>query len=295
MRWDGLVIAILGGDEREQEISRLAALTGAEVRAYGFPWPEGGIDGVSLAPEPLTAVGGAHYLLLPVPGMSADASIYAPAAPAPVVPDEQLLGALAPGAHVIVGAADAALRTAADVVGVTVHEYERDAELMHLRAPAIVEGALRVAIEQTEVTIHAAEVCVIGHGTIGSLLARTLRALGAHAHVAARNPVQRAAAHAAGLHAHRLEDLADLAPHLEMVFSTVPAPVLGRSVLERLPSGALVVDLAAPPGSVDLQAARELGHRAVWARGLGRRAPVTVGASQWLGIRRRIEATEEGR
>jgi dipicolinate synthase subunit A len=74
-----------------------------------------------------------------------------------------------------------------------------------------------------------------------------------------------------------------------MVFSAVPAPVVGREVLRRLPPGALVMDLAAPPGGVDLELARELGHRAVWARGLGRRAPITVGASQWSGIRRRIE------
>ncbi len=80
-----------------------------------------------------------------------------------------------------------------------------------------------------------------------------------------------------------------------MLFSTVPAAVVGREVLEHLPRGALVMDLAAPPGGIDLDAARELGHEAVWARGMGRRAPVTVGASQWHGIRRRIDELEEGR
>ena len=39
-------IAVVGGDERECEIARLAATTGARVRAYGFPWPEAGITGV---------------------------------------------------------------------------------------------------------------------------------------------------------------------------------------------------------------------------------------------------------
>jgi dipicolinate synthase subunit A len=72
----------------------------------------------------------------------------------------------------------------------------------------------------------------------------------------------------------------------------VPAPVVGAAVLERLPAGSLVVDLAAPPGGIDLALAERLGHRAIWARGMGRRAPVTVGASQWGGLRRRIEALE---
>jgi dipicolinate synthase subunit A len=126
-------------------------------------------------------------------------------------------------------------------------------------------------------------------------LARTLVLLGARVTVAARNPVQRAAARAAGAAAVPLTELPSLAPGLAMLLSTVPAAVVGREVLECLPRGSLVMDLAAPPGGVDLEAARALGHVAVWARGLGRRAPVTVGASQWSGIRRLIEAIEEGR
>ena len=46
MNWSDLTIAIVGGDRREQEISRCAAGTGARVRAHGFPWPDGGIDKV---------------------------------------------------------------------------------------------------------------------------------------------------------------------------------------------------------------------------------------------------------
>jgi dipicolinate synthase subunit A len=33
----------------------------------------------------------------------------------------------------------------------------------------------------------------------------------------------------------------------------------------------------------------------VWARGLGRRAPITVGQSQWMGLRRYIEEIERER
>jgi len=56
-----------------------------------------------------------------------------------------------------------------------------------------------------------------------------------------------------------------------------------------LPKHALIVDLAAPPGGVDFDTAKRQGLTAIWGRGLGSRAPVTVGASQWGGIRERIE------
>lgn len=288
-------IAVVAGDEREQEIARLAAATGATVRGFGFPWPDGGIEGVTRATSAAAALDGADYALFPIPGIAADGSLFAPESPAPVVPDRELLAQLAPGAAVILGRADDRLQDAAGAVGLTLREYEHDTELMLLRGPAIVEGALQLAIAHTQVTIHDATVAVVGHGTIGRLLTRTLVLLGAHVHLCARNPVQRADARAAGATPHPLPQLAGLAPDLAMLFSTVPAPVVATDVLRRLPSGALVMDLAAPPGGIDLTAAESLGHRAVWARGLGRRAPVTVGGSQWTGIRRHIAEIEEER
>ena len=130
---------------------------------------------------------------------------------------------------------------------------------------------------------------MVGQGTIGAVLARYLVALGAHTHVAARNPEQLAAAYVAGAAPHALAELPELAPRLDLLFSTVPARVVGEDVLARLPKSALVVDLAAPPGGIDFDAAKRLGINAIWGRGLGSRAPVTVGASQWGGIRERIE------
>jgi len=295
MSLQGIGIAVVGGDEREQEIARLAAADGARVTAYGFPWPDDGIEGVMRCASAADALRGARYALFPIPGIAADGSLFAPAAPEPIFPTVALLRELEPGAHVILGVADANLRAAAAETGVGLSEYEHDVELMLLRGPAIVEGALAQAIAHTRVTIHGARVCVVGHGTIGALLARTLVLLGARVTVAARNPVQRAAARAAGADTIPLDELATLAPSLAMLFSAVPSAVVGRDVLELLPRGSLVMDLAAPPGGIDLDAARELGHEAVWARGLGRRAPVTVGASQWGGIRRRIDELEEGR
>lgn len=292
---EGRVIAVVGGDEREQEIARLAASSGASVRAFGFPWPEGGIPGVALAESAASALDGADYALFPIPGLGEDGALFAPSAPEPIIPDSVLLSKLADRAAIILGEPDERLRRAASALGIHLVPYERDEELMLLRGPAIVEGALELAIHHTKVTIHRARVVAVGHGTIGRLLARTLVLLGADVTVAARNRVQRADAQASGGRSQPLEELAVACEGAQMLFSTVPARVVERRHLERLAQGALVMDLAAPPGGVDLDAASALGHEAVWARGLGRRAPVTVGASQWQGILRRIKELETER
>jgi dipicolinate synthase subunit A len=290
MQWRELVIALVGGDRREQEIARQAALTGAQVRACGFPWPPEGIVGVHPAADAAEALRGAHVALLPIPGIAPDGALFAPAAPARIIPTRAMLAGLREPRHIILGWADANLRALGESLAITFHEYEWDKDLMLLRGPAIVEGMLKVIIENTDITIHKSSIAVVGQGTIGALATRALIALGANVHVVARNKVQRAEAHAAGATSHPLEALASLAPTLDIVVSSVPAQSVGREVLGKLPKHALLVDLAAPPGGIDRDAAAAHRLKFVWARGMGARAPVTVGRSQWSGIRPRIEA-----
>ena len=289
MNWDELVIAIVGGDRREQEIARCAAAAGAQVRAFGFPWPEQGIANVHNTANASEALAGADIALFPIPGIAADGALFAPQCAERIIPDGAALAGMRKPGQIILGWADPKLKAHCEALGVTLHEYEWDEDLMLLRGPAIVEGMLKVLIENTDITIHRANVCLVGQGTIGSLVTHTLRALGARVHVAARNPVQRAAAYAAGAEPHELTDLAAVLPDMDIVIASVPARVLGRDLLELLPAHALLVDLAAPPGGIDRDAAQALGLKFVWARGLGARAPITVGRSQWSGIRRRIE------
>ena len=286
--WKTLRIALLGGDERECEIARLAASAGATVTAYGFPWPDAGIAGVTRADTAEQCLQAADVCLMPIPGIAVDGSIFAEEK---IIPRVELLSVMAPAGRIILGKADAGLRAAATELGLSIHEYEQDQELMLLRTPAIVEAALRLIIENTAITIHKAAICVIGQGNIGTALTRSLLALGARVTVAARNPAQRAAAWTMGADSLPLTELPEAAPGFDMLLTTVPAPIATPALIDRLPATALVMDLSAPPGGADLDHARRTGRKGIWARALGRRAPVTVGASQWRGIARLINQT----
>lgn len=284
--WRRLTIAVIGGDDREQEICRCAAESGATVKAFGFPWPSGGISGVVLAPDAARALAGAQIALMPIPGIATDGSLFATTQ---IIPREPLLRQMASGANIILGRADDGLKRAAAALGIGIHEYEGDHELMLLRAPAIVEGLIKVLIENTAITIHGARICVVGQGNIGTVLTRTLIALGAHVTVAARSPVQRAAAYTLGASALTLEALAHACGTFDVLVSTTPALIVTPVLIDRLPPSAVIVDMAAPPGSCDLDHATRTGRKAIWARALGQRAPITVGRSQWLGIARIID------
>ena len=66
----------------------------------------------------------------------------------------------------------------------------------------------------------------------------------------------------------------------DLVFNTAPALVLDAGRLKELREDCVVLELASPPGGVDLDAARQLGRRVVRAAGLpGKVAPLTAAAA----------------
>ena len=288
--WNGLRVAILGGDARETEIAALAVEAGAVVRRFGTPDDGAGRHVGEIVATLHDALRGARVAIGPIPFPGPDGRLFAPNAPEPIYLDVEALRAMDVDGHVVIGKATDDLLSSARAVGVVVHEYEHDTELMLLRTPAIAEGAIAAAIERSPVTIHSSPIGVFGFGRTARGLTRALLGLGAKVYVFARKAEARAEAYGYGASAHALVDVPEIFPRLEIMFNTVPEPVVDRALLSMLRPGTLVVDMSAPPPGVDHAAAEELGLDLVWARGLGASAPRTVGASQWVGISRIIEA-----
>src|SRR5579859_3985946 len=202
--WRDLTIAIVGGDAREAEIARLAAETGATTRAFGFPWPETDIPGVTLAGSARDVLAGADIALFPIAGIK-DECLYAPSLRDPIRVDAALLAGMATGGHIVCGSADAALTREAAARSLTIHTYEHDQESRLLRMPSVVEGVLAALIANTTRSLHGSEIAVLGQGPLGRLLALALHRLGASVHAIARDPIQRAEAVTQGIDACSFE------------------------------------------------------------------------------------------
>ena len=152
-------------------------------------------------------------------------------------------------------------------------------ELECLNAVPTAEGCLELLLRLRERTIWESAFLVLGYGRVGRAVARRLALLGGRVTVAARSPEQRANARCSGCRAAALTALPALLPGFDAVINTIPAPVLPRTLLQRLPAGALIIDLASLPGGTDFAAAEELGLHAEHALALpGRCAPQTAGA-----------------
>ena len=118
-----------------------------------------------------------------------------------------------------------------------------------------------------------------GTGLIGRHLIPRLQALHHDITVVTRSPEKARQVLGVGVEIWKgLAERQDL-NGFDAVINTVPAPVLPRALLQQLPGGALIIDLASLPGGTDFAAAEELGLHAEHALALpGRCAPQTAGA-----------------
>lgn len=133
-----------------------------------------------------------------------------------------------------------------------------------------------------------AEACVVGEGAAARETIRRLVALGALTHATAATVEDYAAVLEADASPRRVEDLATLMPRLDILISTGSSRFLDARLISRLPAGALIVDFAPAPGSVDFEIAKRFGHDVIWSRNLD--PQLSERPDPWEAIRARVEA-----
>lgn len=244
---------VMGGDRRQQYLA-------AYIAAKGFTVTTSYLDGEQ-PPDP-----DAQIVILPLPVSRDGKTLNAPLCRQPPTL-EQVAGYCA-GRRVFGGILPPSLAGT---------DYFAAEEITAANVIPTVEGALALAIENTPFTLWEQPVLVLGAGRIGRLLAQRLYGLGARVTVAARRPESLVQCRALGVEARYYEDV--VYSRYRLVLNTVPTTVLDRARLERLPAGAVVMELASAPGGFDPRLAQQLGLVPLMARGLpGQYAPETAAA-----------------
>lgn len=161
--------------------------------------------------------------------------------------------------------------------GITIIDYYKREDIQVLNAVLTAEGAIKLAIEHTPITIHNSNTLVLGFGRIGKILSKMLHGIGGNVFVAARKYEDIAWIRNYGYTPILLWQLDKYIHRMDMVFNTIPAMVLNKELLTKLDKEALIIDLASKPGGVDFLAAEELGIKTIHALGLpGKTAPVSA-------------------
>ena len=265
-------ISILGGDLRQVYLARMLLEDGKNVATWGLE-QGGGINGV-----PLDQALEGELLLLPMPvcrnGMLhlplTETELEAERLWARLRYDQLLLGGLT---------GDLSRRLMTDY-GLTLLDYYAREETQVANAVPTAEGALQLAMESTDSTLHNSRCLIIGYGRIGRLLADRLLALGAEVTVSARKYGDLAWIEAWGCHSVQTGALTGQLERFDLIFNTAPALILDGARLRETRKNCVIIDLASAPGGVDLEAAKRLSRQVILAPGLpGKVAPRTAAAA----------------
>ncbi len=150
-------------------------------------------------------------------------------------------------------------------------------ELAVLNTIATAEGAIEIAIANTNKILHGSKVLVLGFGRIGKVLARKLAGLSAKVTCAARKDEDLAWIKAYGHNATNINLIGNNLGDFDIIMNTVPHMMLPKEKLEFVKNDCLLIDLASNPGGIDKKAAKEKGLQLVWALALpGKVAPTTT-------------------
>lgn len=144
-----------------------------------------------------------------------------------------------------------------------------NANYLAQNAAITAECALQTALPLLETTLYETKCLVLGWGRIGKCLCRLLSAIRCPVTVAARKEQDRAIIRALGFHAADYPALSDNLSEFDLIFNTVPAPILSPTQLSHCPN-CVKIDLASSAGLT--------GDDIIHARGLpGICAPRTSG------------------
>ena len=153
----------------------------------------------------------------------------------------------------------------------------KNESLTVLNTIATAEGAIEVAIKNTNRILHGSKVLVLGYGRVGKVVAQKFAAIGAKVTCAARRPEVFAWIEVDGYDSININELGENLRPFDIIINTPPTMILTKDRLLKLKKDCLVIDLASYPGGVDFEAAKKLGINFEWALGLpGKVAPITA-------------------
>ena len=179
--------------------------------------------------------------------------------------------------HLIAGNIKEDVKKIADANNVHITDLIKNEKLAILNSIATAEGAIEVAIKETDTIIHGSDVLILGFGRIGKVLAKKLQGLSANVTCAARKQEDLAWIKAYGYKAININELGKELEHFDIILNTVPHLVLTKEKIQYLNKKCLIIELASRPGGIDRKEAENYKIKVVEALALpGKVAPTTT-------------------
>lgn len=274
----GIQVAILGGDARQIEVMRILSELDATVKLYGFDQLQQQFSGVSKQDFEPNVFIDVDAIILPAVGTDSSGIVESIFTTDELLLTREHIQNMPKHAVVYTGLAQPYLKKLCSNEDIRLVElFDRDDVAIFNSIPTA-EGAIMLAIQHTDFTIHSSNCMVLGMGRTGLTMARVLQALGAQVTIGVNKTEQYARAFEMGLKPFYTKDLASEVDEVDLIFNTIPTMIITAQVIAHISNQAVIIDLASKPGGTDFRFAEKRGVRAMLAPGLpGIVAPKTAG------------------
>ncbi|NGP62620.1 dipicolinate synthase subunit DpsA [Paenibacillus thiaminolyticus] len=274
----GVQVVFIGGDARQLEIIQKLSELDATVILAGYEQLQNPFHGVQRQPLTPELLKKADAVVLPAVGTDDKGKVHAIFTSEELILSEEHVAALPEHAVLFTGMAKPYLSELCTKYRLKLFElFDRDDVAIYNSIPTA-EGALMMAIQHTDITLHGSESVVLGMGRTGFTMARTLLGVGARVRIGVRRNEHFARATEMGFSPFYVSDLAREVSNIDLLFNTIPTMIVTAQVIAQIPHRAVIIDLASMPGGVDFRFAEKRGIKAMLAPGLpGIVAPKTAG------------------
>jgi dipicolinate synthase subunit A len=274
----GIQVVLVGGDARQLEVIRKLTELDASVVLVGFDNLQNQFSGISKARLGTDLMKTIDAMILPAVATDDAGVVESIFSTEEIVIRDEHIAAMPKHAKVFAGMAKPYLRQLCAKYSIRLIElFDRDDVAIYNSIPTA-EGALMMAIQNTDITIHGSECMVLGFGRTGMTMANALKGLGARVKVGVRRQEHYARAWEMGFTPFYTADLIQHVHNVDLLFNTIPSMIVTAQVIANLPHRAVIIDLASKPGGTDFRFAEKRGIKALLAPGLpGIVAPKTAG------------------
>lgn len=262
---------ILGGDLRSVKLAEMLANDNNKVLSYGLEKSENiqentQIDKISNLSK---AIEKADIIIAPTPFSSNGEIVNSPFAEEEIKINQLLK--LNKNKIFIAGGIKDKIQEQLEEKYLKVIDVMKREELAVLNTIATAEGAIKVAIENTEKILQGTKILILGFGRVSKIIANKFSLLSTNVTCAARKITDLAWINAYGYDSININDMLYDLKDFDIIINTVPQVLIKEKELKHLRPDVLLIDLASSPGGIDGNVAIQMGLKYVWALALPRK------------------------
>lgn len=258
--------ALISGDKRNIYLAEKLTQNGHDVTLYGFD--KNNIQNTHSLKE---VIDKHNYIICPIPFTRDNITLNTPLSTETITLND-FLNLVDSSKTVFTGALNTTYGADKNIIDIYAKKAVKDASTI-----ATVEGAIKIAIENTDTSLFGSNILIIGYGEIGSYLAKSLRHLGVNVTIVTRSDDSVKKAIDDGFNSYKNDLLDEHISNKHVIINTAEKIQLNEKNLGLVDKETIYIELASLPFGIDYEDSIKFNIKVVYGLSLpGIVSPKTI-------------------